>query len=162
MALLSPVAYLAHMSTPIGIICAKAFVGEVISCHNTNININVNIFFYLWALHKVYIYINLNLYWSIFPFCNLSRSLRSGFAWLSLTQKRMWFKFEKMHCSKKNSKHFVVPILLFFSVQGDCNNPFESILSWTIELLWPYAILHRYIAGISHTLFNFEVLDKLI
>ncbi|XP_078169477.1 triacylglycerol lipase 2-like [Carex rostrata] len=30
-ALLSPVAYLAHMSTPIGIICAKAFVGEVVT-----------------------------------------------------------------------------------------------------------------------------------
>ncbi|KAJ4798050.1 Lipase [Rhynchospora pubera] len=29
--LLSPVAYLAHMSTPIGIFCAKAFVGEVVT-----------------------------------------------------------------------------------------------------------------------------------
>ncbi|KAJ1704683.1 hypothetical protein LUZ63_004462 [Rhynchospora breviuscula] len=30
-ALLSPVAYLVHMSTPIGIFCAKAFVGEVVT-----------------------------------------------------------------------------------------------------------------------------------
>jgi lysosomal acid lipase/cholesteryl ester hydrolase len=30
-ALLTPVAYLAHMTTPIGILLAKAFVGEVIS-----------------------------------------------------------------------------------------------------------------------------------
>ncbi|XP_072992570.1 triacylglycerol lipase 2 [Typha latifolia] len=30
-ALLSPVAYLTHMTTPIGILCAKAFVGEIIT-----------------------------------------------------------------------------------------------------------------------------------
>ncbi|KAJ3683573.1 hypothetical protein LUZ60_013800 [Juncus effusus] len=30
-ALLSPVAYLTHMSTPVGIVCAKAFVGEIMT-----------------------------------------------------------------------------------------------------------------------------------
>ncbi|KAF3327701.1 triacylglycerol lipase 2 [Carex littledalei] len=40
-ALLSPVAYLTHMQTPLGILCAKAFVGEVkypTSCTSNNIN----------------------------------------------------------------------------------------------------------------------------
>ena len=43
-ALLSPVAYLTHMQTPLGIIAAKAFVGEVIypTCTNNNISTSTN------------------------------------------------------------------------------------------------------------------------